>query len=547
MADFTDSGYYKITQVLVDPNDPNSALTPDVGEAYKTFFIRNVAGDILEKADTSKIILKLPVINKELSVRFEEIKKYLSKMDLTEAVKYYLKNDLVTTMKDDKSDFNDFDNDILKKFNEFLKSFKDYADLVYAYLEGYNPELIDALTDENKIRGNTPVTKRKIIHKIVGDSDLKNFLKELKGLDKLALVAEKMLKADQIIAIILHEIEYNADLIICKDDIKFLSNYSFAGISYGDFIKLNIQSKNKAEILADEKLAKYFITVIKRLISIATNTIDNFKTSSPFMDVSTFNEKLKLYLAKFMTLNEIEKELENINKSLDSFSKFFEDKIKKIDVKNAAEKFKGKNLTNPQINQAVTDSTMKNITEINTKLTTTKLTIFKVNDQNFFKAFNLVLSKIKEVYSELDLLDASKGLNLDNIAFYNDTNMNILGNINNINSLIVFCKIFHSFDMLMYNIMNDLKLPFSKVPLIENKVEFTQPLDNWDEKDHKFKVDNKEIGFSDFEKLSFLSLKDRIKDKFNYNLFSEQFKGNENKNNILYLQSVLLRINEWGA
>ncbi|MFA5303991.1 MAG: hypothetical protein WC393_05675 [Candidatus Nanoarchaeia archaeon] len=455
MADFTDSGYYKITQVLVDPNDPNSALTPDVGEAYKTFFIRNVAGDILEKADTSKIILKLPVINKELSVRFEEIKKYLSKMDLTEAVKYYLKNDLVTTMKDDKSDFNDFDNDILKKFNEFLKSFKDYADLVYAYLEGYNPELIDALTDENKIRGNTPVTKRKIIHKIVGDSDLKNFLKELKGLDKLALVAEKMLKADQIIAIILHEIEYNADLIICKDDIKFLSNYSFAGISYGDFIKLNIQSKNKAEILADEKLAKYFITVIKRLISIATNTIDNFKTSSPFMDVSTFNEKLKLYLAKFMTLNEIEKELENINKSLDSFSKFFEDKIKKIDVKNAAEKFKGKNLTNPQINQAVTDSTMKNITEINTKLTTTKLTIFKVNDQNFFKAFNLVLSKIKEVYSELDLLDASKGLNLDNIAFYNDTNMNILGNINNINSLIVFCKIFHSFDMLMYNIMND--------------------------------------------------------------------------------------------
>ncbi|MFA5303990.1 MAG: hypothetical protein WC393_05670 [Candidatus Nanoarchaeia archaeon] len=92
-----------------------------------------------------------------------------------------------------------------------------------------------------------------------------------------------------------------------------------------------------------------------------------------------------------------------------------------------------------------------------------------------------------------------------------------------------------------------MKLPFSKVPLIENKVEFTQPLDNWDEKDHKFKVDNKEIGFSDFEKLSFLSLKDRIKDKFNYNLFSEQFKGNENKNNILYLQSVLLRINEWGA
>ncbi|MDD4353374.1 MAG: hypothetical protein PHN56_02855, partial [Candidatus Nanoarchaeia archaeon] len=56
MADFKDSGYSKLTQVV----DSAGKLTPIVGEAYKNYLILNTANEVLDKTDFKDVELKLP-------------------------------------------------------------------------------------------------------------------------------------------------------------------------------------------------------------------------------------------------------------------------------------------------------------------------------------------------------------------------------------------------------------------------------------------------------------------------------------------------------
>ncbi|MFA5743460.1 MAG: hypothetical protein WC936_01375 [Candidatus Nanoarchaeia archaeon] len=563
-----DSVFYKISKI-----SSSAGTLTAMGQNYSNYMNNDMRDEviglmfpIIEQESYHDVQLVFPV-NKVLEPDPKKIREYFKKELLNQSTRpsgNYDYGNVKTLIEDTFKTFN-------KKLYTALLPF-------YKILDN-SPSLFKSLTDESSYERKRTLKKVDKHHRIKnifwGVSDVEKLLDELPHLTSFLKLAVRILKAEQTVAIILKEANQtleqdekeiykisNSSTFDLKDDPKF----NFAGIPYERFINLKIHLLlNKAEILKNEDLRKYVSSLMARIVNWCSTTPTNIE-QLPYYDIMNCNRLQAVigkYLAHCFKIFSIEESLKVIDDKLFDIQGKILDLLNIMNVKSAIKKFsKNPQLTPQNVADCVKSSSMNYLTEINDYLNTSKITIksLGLKDSNFFQAFNKVLN-------ELSLIDLGtgkinflvNGVNFSNNDFYSKQNMDSASSIDNLSALIRFFFILHSFDLKYHEVLSDLKLKFSDFKIIDNKVEFTQNNDNdWDKNNHKFKVTNtttKEIGFADFKNISFSfgempsfgAKKGSLTFGVNEN-FSRLFQNApENINRILYLQSVLLRINEWGA